>query len=289
MPLTRRRRRSSTGSRTARCSECRLTRIHLEEDTGKSTHAGSGDGRIAGSSYSLVDFNRAGRSADGVRLRAGAAQRARKRSRTSNRCGGRCSRSASATSRWKKARCAAMPTSRSVRPARRELGTKTEIKNMNSFRSVERAIESEIERQIAVARRRADASFKRRAAGTRSTASRIRCAAKKRRTTIATSPIPISCRSRSRAATSSARRRALPTLPWQRFERYTASTVSGAKQATQLIDNLALAEYFDRVVALQRQPAAVEQLRARRPLAARQRDRRRRSPSRTSRPSIWPS
>ncbi len=28
---------------------CRLTRIHLEEDTGKSTHAGSGDGRIAGS------------------------------------------------------------------------------------------------------------------------------------------------------------------------------------------------------------------------------------------------
>ncbi len=40
--------------------ECRLTRIHLEEDTGKSTHAGSGDGRIAGSSYSLLDFNRAG-------------------------------------------------------------------------------------------------------------------------------------------------------------------------------------------------------------------------------------
>ena len=39
---------------------CRLTRIHLEEDTGKSTHAGSGDGRIAGSEYSLVDFNRAG-------------------------------------------------------------------------------------------------------------------------------------------------------------------------------------------------------------------------------------
>ncbi len=40
--------------------ECRLTRIHLEEDTGKSTHAGGGDGRIAGSNYSLVDFNRAG-------------------------------------------------------------------------------------------------------------------------------------------------------------------------------------------------------------------------------------
>ncbi|MBV9438727.1 MAG: hypothetical protein JOZ24_01910, partial [Candidatus Eremiobacteraeota bacterium] len=40
--------------------ECRLTRIHLEEDTGKSTHAGNVDGRLAGSTASLVDFNRAG-------------------------------------------------------------------------------------------------------------------------------------------------------------------------------------------------------------------------------------
>ena len=39
---------------------CRLTRIHLEEDTGKSIHGGSVDGRIAGSAFSLVDFNRAG-------------------------------------------------------------------------------------------------------------------------------------------------------------------------------------------------------------------------------------
>ena len=40
--------------------ECKLTRIHLEEDTGKSIHGGGGDGRIAGSSFSLIDFNRAG-------------------------------------------------------------------------------------------------------------------------------------------------------------------------------------------------------------------------------------
>src|ERR1700682_3775107 len=33
---------------------------HLEEDTGKSMHAGSADGRLAGSTHSLVDFNRAG-------------------------------------------------------------------------------------------------------------------------------------------------------------------------------------------------------------------------------------
>ncbi len=56
---------------------CRLTRIHLEEDTGKSTHAGSGDGRIAGSSLLAARFQPRGRAADGVRLRAGAAQRSR--------------------------------------------------------------------------------------------------------------------------------------------------------------------------------------------------------------------
>ena len=83
----------------------------------------------------------------------------------------------------------------SIRPAgTAELGTKTEIKNMNSFRSVDRAIESEIERQIDVLEsggrvvqetrgwdeaRRRDASP---------------CAAKSRRTTTATFPIPISCR-----------------------------------------------------------------------------------------------
>ena len=37
-----------------------ITRIHLEEDTGKMVHAGSADGRISGATQSLVDFNRAG-------------------------------------------------------------------------------------------------------------------------------------------------------------------------------------------------------------------------------------
>jgi len=37
-----------------------VTRIHLEEDTGKMIHIGSSDGRVAGATASLVDFNRAG-------------------------------------------------------------------------------------------------------------------------------------------------------------------------------------------------------------------------------------
>jgi len=37
-----------------------IERAHLEEDTGKSTHMGSGGGRIHDAEYSLVDYNRAG-------------------------------------------------------------------------------------------------------------------------------------------------------------------------------------------------------------------------------------
>ena len=76
----------------------------------------------------------------------------------------------------------------SVRPVGAEtLGVKAELKNLNSFRHVQRAIEYEIERQIGVARRRrhrrpGDAPVGRGRAG-----GRCRCAARKRRTTTAIS------------------------------------------------------------------------------------------------------
>src|ERR687890_1158082 len=37
-----------------------VTRAHMEEDTGKTTHVGGGGGRIHGADHSLVDYNRAG-------------------------------------------------------------------------------------------------------------------------------------------------------------------------------------------------------------------------------------
>ena len=51
LPLCAGRRRRVLASRRNAAGSCRLTRIHLEEDTGKSIHAGSRDGRIAGSAY----------------------------------------------------------------------------------------------------------------------------------------------------------------------------------------------------------------------------------------------
>jgi aspartyl-tRNA(Asn)/glutamyl-tRNA(Gln) amidotransferase subunit B len=127
--------------------QCRLTRIHLEEDTGKSLHGGSTHGRLAGSEYSLVDFNRAGvplmecvsepdlRSAEEAVGYLEALKRAFVQLGVSD-----------VKMEEGSLRCDANVSIRPVGSA--ELGTKTEIKNMNSFRSVRLAIESEIRRQI---------------------------------------------------------------------------------------------------------------------------------------------
>ncbi len=232
--------------------ECRLTRIHLEEDTGKSTHAGSGDGRIAGSSYSLVDFNRAGvplmECVSEPHLHGAPEAIAYLESlrRTLLALG-----VSDVKMEEGSLRCDANV---SIRPAgSSELGTKTEIKNMNSFRSVERAIESEIVRQIEVIE----------------SGGRI---VQETRGWDEVNGVTHSMRSKEEAhdyryfpdpdlvpleiarADVARLQAALPELPWKRFERYTGEYHLGAKQATQLIDNTALAAYFDRVVACSGNP-----------------------------------
>jgi aspartyl-tRNA(Asn)/glutamyl-tRNA(Gln) amidotransferase subunit B len=233
--------------------ECRLTRIHLEEDTGKSTHAGSGDGRIAGSSYSLVDFNRAGvplmECVSEPELHS--AQEA-----TAYLESVRRTLLALGVSDVKmeegSLRCDANV---SVRPVgSTELGTKTEIKNMNSFRSVERAIGSEIERQIAVLTSGGRVVQETRGwdeikGGTHSMRSKEEAHDYRYFPDPDLVPLEIA------PATVARTQAALPTLPWQRFERYTAEYGLGAKPATQLLENLPLAGYFDAVVALSRNPA----------------------------------
>ena len=66
--------------------------------------------------------------------------------RSSSCCSGR---SAHRTPTWSGARCGSRPTSRCGRAGTEPFGTRTEVKNMNSFRAVERAIAYEIERQAA--------------------------------------------------------------------------------------------------------------------------------------------
>ena len=122
-----------------------ITRVHMEEDTGKTTHAGAG-GRIGQAEYALVDYNRAGvplvecvsepdlRSAEEARaylteLRA-----------TLEALGVSDVRMEEGS-----LRCDANISTR--RAGETELGIKVEIKNLNSVRSLERALRFEEERQ----------------------------------------------------------------------------------------------------------------------------------------------
>ena len=130
-----------------------IERVHLEEDTGKTTHVGGSTGRIHGADYSLIDYNRAGiplveivtkpipGTGDEVArvarayvtelrdlVRALGASDARME-QGSLRCDVNVSLAPTGADKW---------------------GTRTETKNVNSFRSVERAVRYEVERQAAV-------------------------------------------------------------------------------------------------------------------------------------------
>src|SRR6202522_1619888 len=130
-----------------------IERVHLEEDTGKSLHVGGATGRIHGAEYSLVDYNRAGiplveivtKPIEGTGAAAPEVAREYvtelrdllralgvsdvRMEEGSLRCDVNTSLSPRGSGRW---------------------GTRTETKNVNSLRSVERAVRFEIERQAAV-------------------------------------------------------------------------------------------------------------------------------------------
>jgi aspartyl-tRNA(Asn)/glutamyl-tRNA(Gln) amidotransferase subunit B len=130
-----------------------IERVHLEEDTGKSLHVGGATGRIHGAEYSLVDYNRAGiplveivtKPVAGTGADAPVVARAYvtelrdlirslgvsdvRMEEGSLRCDVNTSLAPRGSAVW---------------------GTRTETKNVNSLRSVERAVEFEIERQAAV-------------------------------------------------------------------------------------------------------------------------------------------
>jgi aspartyl-tRNA(Asn)/glutamyl-tRNA(Gln) amidotransferase subunit B len=128
-----------------RLGEVRIHRVHLEEDAAKLTHVGE-SGRIHGSRESVVDFNRGGTPLAEIvtepDLRSGEqAGEWLKLLRTTLRQLGVSDVNMEEGS----LRCDA---NISLRPAgTEELGTKTELKNMNSFRFIERGIRAEIARQ----------------------------------------------------------------------------------------------------------------------------------------------
>ncbi|MCB0863374.1 MAG: Asp-tRNA(Asn)/Glu-tRNA(Gln) amidotransferase subunit GatB [Solirubrobacterales bacterium] len=128
-----------------RLGEVRIHHAHLEEDAAKTIHTGGG-GRISGSDASEVDFNRGGTPLVEIvtepDLRSGAQVRewGQLLRATIRQLG-----VSDVNMEEGSLRCDA---NISVRPVGSdELGTKTELKNMNSFRFIERGIEAEVTRQ----------------------------------------------------------------------------------------------------------------------------------------------
>ncbi len=126
-----------------------ITRAHLEEDAGKLVHAGGIGGRLDSSAYSLVDLNRAGtplleivsepdiRSADEAKAYM---EELRNIVKYMGVCDGNLEEGSM--------RCDA---NISIRPfGQKEFGTRAEIKNINSFSALKRAVEYEIVRQAEI-------------------------------------------------------------------------------------------------------------------------------------------
>jgi aspartyl-tRNA(Asn)/glutamyl-tRNA(Gln) amidotransferase subunit B len=123
-----------------------IERAHIEEDTGKSTHRG-GDGRITGASHSLVDYNRAGvplvevvsrpdmRTAEHARAYATELRQILLATEVSD-------------ARMEEGSMRVDANVSVRRQGDTELGTRAEVKNVNSIRSLGRAIEHEARRQV---------------------------------------------------------------------------------------------------------------------------------------------
>jgi aspartyl-tRNA(Asn)/glutamyl-tRNA(Gln) amidotransferase subunit B len=124
-----------------------ITRVHLEEDAGKLVHAGGASGRIAGADYSLVDFNRGGTPLVEIVTEPDISTPDQARSfLTQLRSLVEQLEVSDVNMEEGSLRCDANV---SVRHPGQPFGTKTELKNMNSFRFLHRGLEAEIERQIA--------------------------------------------------------------------------------------------------------------------------------------------
>ena len=125
-----------------------IERAHMEEDTGKTTHAGS-SGRIHGADYSLVDYNRSGVplveivSAPDIRTAEQARAYVTELRAVLVASGASDGKMEEGSMR--------VDANVSVRPGPdAPFGTRCEIKNLNSVRSLGRAIEYEAQRQIAL-------------------------------------------------------------------------------------------------------------------------------------------
>jgi aspartyl-tRNA(Asn)/glutamyl-tRNA(Gln) amidotransferase subunit B len=223
-----------------------ITRAHLEEDTGKSQHVGVG-GRIHDAEYSLVDYNRAGVplleivSEPDIRSAEQAKRYVEELRATLLAVGVSDVKMEEGSLR--------IDANVSVRaPGTTEFGTRAEIKNLNSLRSLLRAIDYEAERQWALTQagekvvqetRHWDEEQGRTISG------RSKEEAHDYRYFPEPDLVPVEPTQQMRDEV----RASMPELPGERRARYVEQWGIGAEDARVLVDVPGLAEYAERAVA----------------------------------------
>lgn len=222
-----------------------IRRLHMEEDAGKLVHAGSD--RLAGSAYSLVDFNRAGvplvEIVSEADLRSGqeAAEYAQELRRIVRYLG-----ISDGNMQEGSLRC---DVNISVRPVgQAEFGTKVEIKNMNSFSAIQRAIEYEIERQIA-ALENGETIVQETRLWEENSQRTISMRSKEGSSDYRYFPEPDLMPIVVSAEQQAIWRSELPELPAQKRRRYEEELGLSAYDARVLTDDRAIAEYFEATIA----------------------------------------
>ncbi|MBW4623327.1 MAG: Asp-tRNA(Asn)/Glu-tRNA(Gln) amidotransferase subunit GatB [Cyanosarcina radialis HA8281-LM2] len=227
-----------------------ITRLHMEEDAGKLVHAGSD--RLSGSTYSLVDFNRTGvplvEIVSEPDIRSGQeaaeyAQELRRILRYLNVSDGNMQEGS--------LRC---DVNISVRPVGQEkFGTKVEIKNMNSFSAIQKAIEHEIDRQIE-ALETGEPIVQETRLWEEGSQRTISMRSKEGSSDYRYFPEPDLAPLEVSPAQLKEWKSQLPELPAEKRHRYENELGLSAYDARVLTDERSLAEYFETVVAAKASP-----------------------------------
>jgi aspartyl-tRNA(Asn)/glutamyl-tRNA(Gln) amidotransferase subunit B len=242
--------------RGGRLGEVRIHRVHLEEDAAKLIHVGA-SGRIHGSDVSVVDFNRGGTPLVEIVTEPDL--------RSPEQC-----------NEWLKLlrvtlqqlgvsdvnmeegslRCDANVSVR--RAGEQELGTKTELKNMNSFRHLERGVRAEIARQVQILERGGavvQETLHYDPAADALTTLRSKEEAHDYRYFPEPDLIPVAIDEQMLAAAHEA----MPELPAERAERFERELTLSRESAQLLAFRVELGSYFEAALAAEVEPPAPAQ------------------------------
>ncbi len=225
----------------------RIERAHMEEDTGKTQHIGGG-GRIHDATHSLVDYNRAGVPLMEIVSHPDIRSAEQARAYVSELRG--ILQSIGVSDVKMEEGSMRVDANVSIRPVGTEtLGTKVEVKNMNSLRSLGRAIDYEIERQVLAMETGERIVQETRgwdeAAGV-SEGMRSKEGSNDYRYFPEPDLVPVAPSVEMRADV----RAAVPELPAERRARYVDEWGVADQEARVLVDNPLLAEYADAAVAV---------------------------------------